>query len=252
MPVSASNLKPLCLATLLLLPGCAVIDDAYSTSGSGALPGILDQIGGDSEEQKQAKAMNLRMMSVDQAADRVRARNELIIDLLTESDTACSKRLTEMAADAEHWPVSKSEKKDQLSLTLESGIAQRKYDKSNADMRIALPETTGSAAETLVRTIGEQIDKQRQQTRTEIEARLQMDIHRYTLKQALEDVQTYHESCSIEQGAAAVARATERRMSAEERQAELESLFKLRQTLMEQGLSTRAVQKKIDAVIMAE
>jgi len=251
---SLSTIKAACMLPLLFaLAGCATINDTYSTSGGSIVPEFISNIGsGKSTVEKRSDAMTVRMMSVDQASDRMRARNELIVDLLDESDGLCTARLEKIAAKAQKWPLQDESEPDQLDSALSKGIAQRQYDKINPDMRLPISDASGHPGQTLAAIISKEIRKQRQTTRNSIENRLQMDIHQYSLKQSLEDVQVYHNSCRLDQGIASVAKATSIRMTAEERQAELDSLLQIRQTLMHQGLSTRAIQKKIDALIMAE
>ncbi|WP_072659906.1 hypothetical protein [Mariprofundus micogutta] len=96
------------------------------------------------------------------------------------------------------------------------------------------------------------IKTNRKHSRSILKEREDMDIHRYSVKQALQDIQVYHQSCSIQLGVSEVARMTSQRMTLDEKKAAIESLLQLRQTLMKQGLSTRSVQQKIDAVILAD
>jgi len=235
-------------ATVLLsLSSCANIQDMYDTTTTTLFAGMPEK----ESYTSTANDITSRMLRVDRAMDRNVARNALMQELITESDQICNSKLAGIPKQVEGWKL-KSKKNDTLNSTLENGIGQRVLDATNPELALKQPDRSNQPKKVLGEAIVSMIKKNREHTRTILKNREEMDIHRYSVKQAMQDIQTYHRSCDPELGISEVVRATSRRMTAAEKQAEIESLMLLRQTLMKQGLSTRSVQQKIDAVILAD
>ena len=239
--------KILAATSLFTLSGCANIQDMYESTTTTLFAGMPEK----GSYTSTANDITTRMLRVDRANDRNAARNALVRELITESDQICDKRLAAFPEQIEAWKL-RAAKADSLNSTLENGIEQRVLDTINPELKMNQPPISSQPKKLLGETIIAMIRKNRTQTRIILKNREEMDIHRYSVKQAMQDVQNYHRSCTVELGLSEVVRATSRRMSPDEKQAKIESLMLLRQTLMKQGLSTRSVQQKIDAVILAD
>ena len=212
--------------------------------------GLFSQFQSPGTEQS-SNEFSARMTRVDQANDRQAARNNLIEELMRESDQRCRENLVEIREQIEDWDFD-APPLDQFSATLERGMAQRNYDTINSDLKpIAASAQIKPGAE-LGQTITSKIEARRKQLGNAIRERKDMDIHRYPVKQALGDIKAYHQSCSLNLGIGEMVRASNPVYTDEQRKAKIESLMKLRQTLIDQGISPRAVQQKIDAVILAD
>jgi len=227
---------------LLTLAGCAKIQGVLASSG-------LLASASKSSASAPAQDINSRMMRVDKANDRQVARNALTRELMRESDQACELYLARIPAQVARWEM-EMRRDDKLESTLADAIKVRALDRVTPDLILHPPGDSSQAAPELAASITAMVRKNRAQTSMILKDREEMDIHRYSLKQALQDVQGYHQLCSLELGAAEVARATVQPTSVADKQAQIEPLMQLRQILMQQGLNTRAVQQKIDAVIM--
>jgi len=235
-------------AFLFSLSGCADVQGMYESTTTTLFEGLPKT----ESHPVLAKDITSRMDRVDNAMDRNMARNTLIRELIAESDQICNSRLAEIPDQMEkNWKL-KTARGDALSSTLDNGIEQRILDTITPDLTMNQPLTFNHPKKVLGESIVSMIRKNREQSRIILKSREEMDIHRYSLKQAMQGVQAYHRSCTIELGISELAGMTSHRMSAQEKQAKIESLMLLRQTLMKQGLSTRSVQQKIDAVILAD
>jgi len=231
---------------LLMLGGCANIQQTFKSGTAGLLSAF-------SEKTTPASGHDItsRMLRVDQASDRVTARNALTHELLSDSDQACDKLLARVPEQIDKWNI-ESGNADKLTPILADGIQQRQFDSVNPALVLNQPAISSKPKQQLAEAIVSMIKKQRARIRLALTGREEMDIHRYSVKQALQDVQTYHRACSVELGISEVARSDSQGMTAEEKQAKIESLLQLRQTLMQQGLNTRAIQQKIDAVVLED
>ncbi|WP_155901577.1 hypothetical protein [Mariprofundus ferrooxydans] len=229
---------------LLSMSGCADIQQAFDPGRSGLLSAF-------SKEAASGHDIRSRLLHADQASDREAARNALIREFISTSDQSCNKVLAGIPGQVKKWEL-KSRHTDNLDKILADGIGQRQFDSVNPALTLNRPGEADHSKQLLAESIISTIRHNRERTLVEIQAHEEMNIHRYSLKQALQNVQAYHSACAVEAGIAGVARSTMRRMTPAEKQAEIESLMQLRQTLIRQGVSTRAVQKKIDAVIMAD
>jgi len=244
----ATPYNRLMLPVLLLgLSGCSTYDAIVGSDTSAMFSRISD-----SERQtRDPDDASTRLMNIDRALDRNSARNRLVREFIAESDQACDRTLADISGQIENWKM-EPQKADKLSVMLQDAMAQRQLDTVNPDLAITPPATSANPAIALRESILTTIKKSREEIRKLLKEREDTDIHRYSVKQALQDVQTYHHSCALQPGVSEVARLSSHRMSAAEKQAEIEALMQLRQTLIQQGISTRAVQRKIDEVILAD
>jgi len=232
---------------LLMLGGCVTVQDVMESDPSGLLSSLAEKTAA-----TPAEVINKRMLHADQASDRIGARNSLIGELISDADQVCHHRLALLPQQIEKWTLA-IHRRDKLAILLNDGISQRPLDHINPDLAIALPEPGPDPKQQLADAMVAIITAQREAIRTTLTAREELDIHRYPIKQALLDVRTYHLACSAELGLSGVTHASSsQRMTVEEKQMKVESLIQLRQILMEQGLSTRTIQKQIDAVILAD
>jgi len=243
------QLKPyyrLILPSLLLgLTGCSSFQDTYNSDTSSMFYEISETEG----ETSGNKKIDKRLVELDHALDRNAARNALMREFIVESDQACDKKLTDISDQIEDWELN-PDKSDKLSKILNETIASRQLDTVTPELAINQPASANNPVKELGESIVSIIQRNRKQTRVILKDREDMDIHRYSVKQALQDMQAYHQSCSIQLGVSEAARLASQRMTTEEKKAEIESLIQLREILMKQGLSTRAIQQKIDAVIL--
>lgn len=231
---------------LLILSGCVTVQDAMDSDPTGVLKAFATKA-----TSTPAELMNERMLHADQASDRIKARNSLINEFIKDSNLVCNHRLASLSKQIERWTL-ESHHRDKLATLLADGMARRTLDYINPDMVLDQPAIAAEPKQQLVEAMIAIITKQREAIRATMIEREEMDIHRYTLKQALQDVYTYHLTCSAELGLSGVIHNASPRMTPEEKQAKIDSLMQLRQTLIRQGISTRAVQKKINAVILAD
>ncbi|EAU53839.1 hypothetical protein [Mariprofundus ferrooxydans] len=231
---------------LLILSGCVTAQDAMDSDPTGVLKAFATKA-----TATPADLMNDRMLHADQASDRIKARNSLISEFIEDSNLVCNHRLAGLSKQIKRWSL-ESHHRDKLAALLTDGMARRTLDYINPDMVLDQPAIAAEPKQQLVEAMIAVITKQREAIRTTMLAREEMDIHRYTLKQALQDVYTYHLTCSAELGLSGVIHNASPHMTPEAKKATIDSLIQLRQTLIQQGISTRAVQKKIDAVIMAD
>ncbi|MDX8405472.1 MAG: hypothetical protein R8K50_04900 [Mariprofundus sp.] len=228
---------------LLGLGGCASIQNTFDSATSGLT--FPSKRAGSTPAQD----INSRMMRVDQANDRQAARNALVRELINEADQSCEQMLAGIPERVSKWKLT-MRPLDKLDETLATAIEHRPLDRVNEEVALHLAVDSSRASQQLATSIIAMIRKTGEQTVLILKAREEMDIHRYSLKQALQDVQSYHRLCSLELGTAEVARATLKHPSMAEKQAQIDALIQLRKTLIQQGLNTRAIQQKIDAVIL--
>ncbi len=234
-------------ALLLGLTGCSGFQGSYDSDTSS----MFTEISGNERETSGNKKIDKRLVELDHALDRNAARNALVREFIAESDQVCDKKLTAISDQIEEWELNPKQS-DKLSKTLNETIASRQLDTVTPELTINQPASASNPVKELGQSIVSIIKRNREQTRVILKDREYMDIHRYSVKQALQDMQVYHQSCSIQLGISEAARMTSQRMTTEEKKAEIESLIQLRETLMKQGLSARAIQQKIDAVILAD
>jgi len=234
-------------ALLLGLSGCSTYEAIVGSDTSTMFSRISDN----ERQNHGADDASTRLMNIDHALDRNAARNGLVRDLVAESDQACDKTIAAISTQVEAWEL-RPQKADKLGLLLQDAMAQRQLDIISPELVIDQPAISATPTKALGEAIVAAINKNRAQIRKLLKEREDTDIHRYPVKQALQDVQAYHHACSLQLGVSEVARLSSPRMTPAERQTEIEALMQLRQTLMQQGLSTRSVQQKIDAVILAD
>ncbi len=239
----------ICLPLLLVaLTGCANVRDALDAGKSGLMSMLPEK---SSDTVPAHGDITSRLHRVDQAYDNTLARNTLTHELIDGADQTCKQTFVDLTAQIKHWKMPSS-RHDKLDEMLTIGIAQRNLDRSNPELSLVQPADATNAKQQLTDAIITTINKQRGAIRLALTAREKMDISRYPIKQALRDVQAYHRACTLSSGLAGVAHNTSQRMTAEEKHEQIESLMQLRQTLMQQGLNTRAIQQKIDTIILTD
>jgi len=81
---------------------------------------------------------------------------------------------------------------------------------------------------------------------------METNIHHYSLKQALMDINAYHETCTNAFGANELAHSSMHKTTPAEKRVAIAELMQLRKEMKSQGLNTRSIQHKIDTIIMAE
>ncbi|MDQ6993023.1 MAG: hypothetical protein Q9M31_06065 [Mariprofundus sp.] len=235
--------KIILLLPLFALSSCASIIDNVNATPSHHLA--------NKDASHSNKSIAYRIKRIDQASDRMTARNDIMHELIQTSNQTCEHILSKLPKQIKRWNI-ESEKSNNSSL-LEDTIERRKFD--NVDPSLALQQSifTHPAKQELARAITAMIKKNRYQLYLTLRNREDMDISQYSLKQALQNLVTYQHACSVEQGISDLALAsTQQHTTIEEKQAQIESLIKLRQTLIEQRLGTQAIQQQIDAIIMSK
>ena len=204
-----------------------------------------------SDETEPDSALKQSLKDVDEAVDRTAARNRLIRTMISESDKSCVQYLSELQSDAEQKVVLKQRARDALDKRLQAAIALRRFDHVDADkLLLAGHDSHETAVHAVNRTLAATIRRSRAMSAMQLSKRLEADITAYSLKQALLDVSAYHDSCSADFAVIELTRTVTEARSADERSASMAALIQLRKQLISQGISTRVLQQKIDALIM--
>ncbi|NWF37185.1 hypothetical protein [Mariprofundus sp. KV] len=237
--------KPLILLSLLLisLSGCSNLEAIYEEGRA--------KLFSSTGKSDKLTAMDRQLQAVDRANDRVAARNELVRQMIAESDSACEKELGIIADDIENWKID-NRAPGPLGEKLEAAIAKRQFDTGNTKESQFVQGNAEPPAKALANAIVETIKRNRNKARSTLDERMEASINHYSLKQALMDLDAYHNLCTTALGASQLARSTSVRMSPEEKSAAIDSLVQMRKKLMQEGINPRSIQRKIDDIIMAE
>lgn len=236
--------SPLQWITLILLitglNGCNSVKNLIGSENAAILENLTS-----------SKSIAARIRHIDQANDRQAARNAIIHELVAESDRKCALILKEVPDQINKWHFN-SVDGDTLTAMLTENIGKREFDPLNDELTNKPLSANDNPTQALADTVVSVIEKQRQQILSTLKTRQEIDIHGYSMRQALQDIRYYHSSCSVAYGISEVAAAMTPAMTPEEKQAAIDALMQLRQTLIQQGISTRAVQQKIDAIILTQ
>jgi len=220
------------------LSACATVQSVYEGA-----PSIFQ-----SDNKTDVNPLLKTLRALDLANDREAARNAYIQDMIAVSDRICEEHMQQIRHDSLQWSMDTETDNGALEQQLKEAIRLRDSDHITPNMTIlSIPETE-TPENTMANLLIETIEATRRLARIQIKSSMENAIRQYSLKQGLLDVQAYHRSCSVPYAAAVVARAGE--MTAPERNASIEDLMQLRQKLMDEGLNTRVVQQKIDALIL--
>ncbi|MBN4077062.1 hypothetical protein JYT48_02200 [Mariprofundus ferrooxydans] len=197
-----------------------------------------------------ASALKEELRDVDQANDRAASRNKMMWEMIAASDHICEQYINDMLSDSDASFPLRERSVDALDTKLTAAIGLRSFDQTNAESTLFAALHVGSAAAAIRTALAKTITRTRGLARIQLKARLGGYISEYSVKQALMDVAAYHNSCSARFAATELARVTTMQMSDTKREASIETLMQLRQKLMSEGMNTRAVQQKIDALIL--
>jgi len=225
---------------------------AFSLSSCGTLQSIYEEAPSLFQTPKKSEIDPLQkeLRALDLANDREAARNAYIQNLIVASDQLCEKHKRKIIADSQLWDVKSEKENRQFDEQLKEAISLRRSDLVRPNVTVLSRNEMETAEYSLAKTIVESIETTRKMTGIQLKARMEDPLRQYSLKQGLLDVQAYQNSCSVTFAAGTLARKSVEKMTPDERSASIESLMKLRQKLMDEGLNARAVQQKIDALIL--
>ena len=230
----------------------AIILVSFSLTSCGTLQSIHEYTPSLFQTPKKSEITPLQkeLRAFDLANDREAARNTFIQKMMITSDQLCEKYKRKIIDDSQSWSI-KSEKYDkQFDEQLKEAISIRQSDLVRPNVTI-LARNEGETVEyAIAQTLVESIESTRNMAGVQLKARMEDSLRQYSLKQGLLDLKAYHDSCSVAFAAQTLARESVGKMTSSERNASIESLMKLRQKLMDEGLNARAVQQKIDALIL--
>ena len=237
--------KALILLSLLLisLSGCSNLEAIYKDGKS--------MLFSSTTKNDKLTALDRQLQAVDRANDRAAARNELVRQMIAESDSACEKELGIIAGDIENWKLD-NRAPGPLGEKLGAAIAKRQFDSGNAKASQFVQANTEPPAKALANAIVETVKRNRNLARVKLDERMEASINHYSLKQALMDLDAYHNICTAAFGASQLASTTTVHMSPEEKSAAIDSLVQMRKQLMQEGINPRSIQRKIDEIIMAK
>jgi len=232
-----------CLAVLLLVVGL---------TGCGAIKNISDgkPLLFNASGAKEQSDLQARIRVIEEANDREAARNKWIQEKMSSSDQLCDAYINSMLQNSEAWQLSEKHN-DELDKNLQLAISLRKFDRADSDALLFARGDEKKLENPIALSLAKTIERTRRMARIQMKARLEGSFAQYSVKQALMDVAAYHGSCSTKFAATELARSTTMAMSPEQKSESIASLMQLRQKLMDEGLNTRSVQQKIDAVILA-
>ncbi len=226
---------------LFTLSACGTLQTIYEET-----PSLFQKA-----EKTELNPLLKELRALDLANDREAARNRFMQELITSSDKICEKYKQQILNDSQQWNMYSEKGGLQFETKLKEAISLRQSDRINPNMTILSMHEMDSAEHAMATILTETIESSQKMARIQLKARMEDSIRQYSVKQGLLDLQAYHHSCSVQFAAAAVARARAEKMTPEEKSASIEALLQLRQKLMDEGLNTRAVQQKIDALILA-
>ena len=232
--------------SLLAISGCTSLQSAIE-QGKATTARLFT----DTAKKEEASKMDRKLQAVDLANDRAAARNELIREMLADSDKACATDLSALSEKVEGWSYNNTAPGD-LGKSLEAAIGKRQFDSADASHVILADKLSGDAGKTVAEAVVSTIKRNRKLAQLELDRRMETNIHHYSLKQALMDVRAYHETCTSAFGSRELARISMQRLTPEEKSAAIDSLMQLRKKMKMEGLNTRSIQHKIDTIIMAE
>jgi len=190
------------------------------------------------------------LRAIDEASDRKLSRNALIRKMLANSDQRCEQYINNMRNSHEQSFSINDRAHDELDARIQSAIRLRKFDKANVETTLFSSVHVEQPSVALRAALAKTIERSRALARVQLKARLESDIAAYSVKQALMDVAAYHHGCSAVFAATKLARVTTMQMTDAKRKAALETLMQVRQKLISEGINTRSVQQKIDALIL--
>ena len=237
--------------SILLLSGCSTMGGVYDQTVD-----TISSITGSSEAPDKPKVKEKNMLArardLDKADDTTYERNELILDLLNEADQSCNAYLTELTKRGNEWTVPNKYTEKSMQY-LHEAITIREIDRiSDKDAALAKLEKP-KTGQHLGDLMAKDLRAVRLQAREAIEFKLShLDFYQYTPKQAFLDLQTYQQMCTYEFAETRISKALQPRMTEEEKAAEIERLIEMRKTLMQEGMSTRALQQRIDELILGK
>jgi len=191
-----------------------------------------------------------QLRAIDEANDRAVSRNKMIWEMITASDQICNEYVNQMLHEAGQKFPFREKGNDGLDAKLESAIALRKFDHASVNHTLFATVDVEDPEKDVRIALAKTIMNTRALARIQLKARLDGYISEYSVKQALMDVAAYHNSCSASFAATELARVTSMQMSDAKRKTSIEALIQLRQKLMSEGMNTRAVQQKIDTLIL--
>jgi len=190
------------------------------------------------------------LRSIDEGNSRAAGRNKMIWEMIATSDHICEQYVDDMLHDDhQNFPL-QDRSSDALDAKIAAAIALRTFDQANANDVLFASMPPEQPARAIRIALAKTITRTRALAKIQLKARLDGYISEYSVKQALMDVAAYHDSCSVTFAALELARVTTMHMTAEKRNASIEALIELRQKLISEGMNTRAVQQKMDALIL--
>jgi len=224
----------------------------FTLSACGTMQSIYEEAPSlfQTPKKTEVKPLLQELRALDLANDREAARNTFMQEMITSSNKICDKHKQQILNDSRQWDMHSKQDDVQFEEQLKEAISLRQFDHISPNMTILPIQETETVEHTMATILTETIEASRRLARIQLKARMEDPIRQYSVKQGLLDLQAYHHSCSVQFAAAAVARANAGKMTPEERNAAIEGLIQLRQKLMDEGLNTRAVQQKIDALIL--
>ncbi len=230
------------MAALLLAVGLA---------GCGAIKNISDgkPLLFNSSGAKEQSDLQARIRVIEEANDREVARNKWIEEKMNHSDQLCGTYINSMLKNSEAWQLNDKDN-DELDKKLQLAISLRKFDRADPDALLFARGDEKKLENPIALSLIKTIERSRRMARIQMKARFEGSFAQYSVKQALMDVAAYHRSCSTKFAAEKLARSTTMLMSPEQREESIQTLMQLRQKLMDEGMSTRSVQQKINAIIL--
>ncbi|MDQ6970057.1 MAG: hypothetical protein Q9M16_06090 [Mariprofundus sp.] len=223
-----------------------VIVVIFGLSGCGSLQSMFSS----SSEDGELNVLKQELRTIDEGNSRADGRNKMIWEMIATSDHICEQYVNDMLHDEDQTFPFKDKASDALGAKITAAIALRTFDQSNANHTLFASTHIEQPAQAIRIALAKTITRTRRLAKIQLKARLGGYISEYSVKQALMDVADYHDSCSARFAAIELARVNTMQMTAEKRNASIQALIELRQKLMSEGMNTRAVQQKMDALIL--
>jgi len=234
-------LKPVTITLFVLtLSGCGTLQTIYDDA-----PTLFE-----TSKKTEVNPLLQKLRALDLANDREAARNTFMKDMITSSDRLCDKQKQQILHDSQQWDIDSEKGDRQFEDMLKEAIDLRQYDHTNPGMTLLSKRELATPERAMATVIIKNIEETRKLARIQLKSRMEEAIRQYSVKQGLLDLQAYHNSCSIHFAAGSMAIASTVKMTPAERNASIEDLMQLRQKLMDEGLNARAVEQKIDALIL--
>jgi len=223
-----------------------VIVLVFGLSGCGSLQSMFSS----SSEDGELNVLKQQLRTIDEANSRADGRNKMIWEMIATSDQMCKQYVNDMLHGEDQTFPYNDKASDALNAKITAAIALRTFDQSNANRTLFASTHNEQPAQAIRIALAKTITRSRALARIQLKARLDGYISEYSVKQALMDVAAYHDSCSATFAAIELARVSTKQMTAEKRNASIQALIELRQKLISEGMNTRAVQQKMDALIL--